>query len=288
MTTKSDTVMESRRIVADGLMFGEGPRWHDGSLWVSDMLGKAIYKIGLDGKKEKVAEVSGSPSGLGWLPDGRMLAVSMVDGVVLVFEDGCSTVYADLNSITGGTPNDMIVDRNGRAYVGNAGCNLFAGLDPNPTNLMLIDSDGVRQVADDLVFPNGMAISPDGKTLLVAETFAHQLTAFTIERDGSLSDRRVFAELPDRTPDGICLDAEGAVWASSPETSEVVRVCDGGEITHSISLGGRFAAACVAGGPDRRTLFVVSSDTTPEKFVRGESTCRIEAYNIDIPGAGAP
>ena len=288
MTNSSDKITATRRIIADGLTFGEGPRWHDGSLWVSDMLANEILRIELDGRMQRVAEVSGSPSGLGWLPDGRMLAVSMVDGVVLAIADGQSEVYADLNSISGGTPNDMIVDSQGRAYVGNAGCNLFEGLNPNPTNLILVDNGKVSQVADGLVFPNGMAISPDGNTLFVAETFAHKVTAFTIAVDGSLSDRRAFAELPNRTPDGICLDAEGAVWVCSAETSEVLRVSDGGAISECIDLGGRFAAACVTGGENRCTLLVVSSDTTPEKFMRGESTCRIEAYNIDIPGVGAP
>lgn len=288
MSEPSNPGSRARRVLAAGLKFGEGPRWHEGRLWVSDMLGKRIVAIDLDGQVQDVAHVAGSPAGLGWLPDGRMLAVSMVDAKLLVLEQGGMEIYADLGTICRGTPNDMAVDRKGRAYVGNAGCNLFEGLDPRPTNLVLVERGEAREVADDLIFPNGIAIAEDGGTLIVAETFAHRLTAFDIDADGSLSGRRLFADLGKRTPDGICLDAEGAIWVSSSETGEVLRVREGGEVTDVIDAAGRFAAACVTGGPDRRALFMVFSKTSPQQFMRGESESCIESMAIDVAGAGVP
>lgn len=275
-------------VSAGELRFGEGPRWHDGALWVSDMFGQRVVRIDGSGKAATVAEVPGSPSGLGWLADGRLLIVSMTDAKLVTAEDGKIGVYADLSQICRGTPNDMAVDRHGRAYVGNAGCNLFAGLDPKPTNLVLVENGKAREVADELIFPNGIALDGNGTTLVVAETFAHRLTAFSVRPDGSLFDRREFARLEGRTPDGICLDSEGAVWVASAETGEVLRVLEGGQITDRIDCAGRFAAACVTGGTTRQTLFMVLSETTPEKFMRGESSCSIESTEISVPGVGFP
>lgn len=279
----------STRIVAEGLVFGEGPRWHDGRLWVSDMLGGKVMALDENGRLEEIAAVPQGASGLGWLPDGRMIVVSMGDAKLLAFKNGVGEVYADL-SLSRGTPNDMTVDGRGRAYVGNAGCNLFAGgIEPNPTNLILVENGRTREVADGLIFPNGMVIAPDGATLIVAETFAHRLTAFDIDgKDGSLSGRRVFADLGKRTPDGICMDAEGAIWVASAETSEFLRVGDGGEVTHIIETGGRFATACVTGGRDRRSLFMITAHMTPELFARRETTARIEVADLDVAGAGTP
>lgn len=273
---------------ATGLRFGEGPRWHDGALWLSDMFGKRVVRIDEAGDVATVVEVPGSPSGLGWLADGRLLIVSMTDARLVTAEDGELKPYADLSGICRGTPNDMAVDRHGRAYVGNAGCNLFAGLDPKPTNLVLVEKDRIREVADDLIFPNGIAIDQTGETLVVAETFAHRLTAFSVAPDGSLFGRRQFAALDGRTPDGICFDREGAIWVASAETGEVLRVREGGEITDRIDAGGRFAAACVTGGRERRTLYMVLSETSPEKFMRGESSCSVESVEIQVSGAGFP
>jgi sugar lactone lactonase YvrE len=274
--------------LAGGLKFAEGIRWHDGQLWVSDMLGKRIVRIDQQGHVHDVAQVENCPSGLGWLPDGRMIAVSMVDAKLLLVGAPGLEVYAELGSICRGTPNDMVVDGQGRAYVGNAGCNLFAGLDPRPTNLVLVVDGAAREVADDLIFPNGMAITPDGRTLIVAETFAHRLTAFDIEPDGSLAKRRVFADTGNRTPDGICLDADGAAWISSPDTSEFVRILPGGEVTEVIDADGRFAASCATGGEQRKTLFMAVSRTTPQQFMRGESESSIETKPLSVGGAGLP
>jgi sugar lactone lactonase YvrE len=278
----------STRILAEGLVFGEAPRWHDDCVWASDMLGGRVVSVDLNGRLEERASVPTGPSGLGWLKNGRMLVVSMADFRLLAFREGISEVYADL-SISRGTPNDMVVDGSGRAYVGNAGCNLFAGIDPKPTNLILVKDGRASEVADDLIFPNGMVIDPSGSILIVAETFAHRLTAFDITRsDGSLTARRIFANLGKRTPDGICMDAEGAIWVASAETGEFIRVREGGEITHVIDTHGRFATACVAGGPDRRLLFMITAHTTPELFAKRETTARIEVADLEIPGAGNP
>ncbi|SNS89440.1 SMP-30/gluconolactonase/LRE family protein [Sphingopyxis indica] len=281
-------IAQPRHVYATGLQFGEGPRWHDDALFVSDMFGKRVVRIGADATVETIIEVPGAPSGLGWLPDGRMIVVSMTDSMLLSVAGGKMDAYADLSSICRGTPNDMVIDRHGRAYVGNAGCNLFKGVDPKPTNLVLVEDGKASEVADGLIFPNGMAINENGDTLIVAETFAHRLTAFSIRPDGSLGDRREFARLDGRTPDGICLDREGAVWVASAETGEVLRAREGGEIAVVVDVDGRFAAACVTGGADRRTLFLVLSETTPERFMRGESSCSIETIEISVAGAGIP
>lgn len=289
MTEQATTSrLGSSHVYATGLRFGEGPRWHEGALWLSDMFGKKVVRVAAGGTVETVAEIPGAPSGLGWLPDGRMIVVSMTDSKLVAIDGGKVEAYADLSAICRGTPNDMAVDRHGRAYVGNAGCNLFAGLDPRPTNLVLVENGKARQVADDLIFPNGIAIDGGGGMLVVAETFAHRLTAFSIAADGSLSERREFARLDGRTPDGICFDSEDALWVASAETGEILRVRQGGEITDRIDVAGRFAAACVTGGPKRRTLFMILSETTPEKFMKGESSCSIESIEISVPGAGIP
>jgi sugar lactone lactonase YvrE len=277
------------KVVAEGLIFGEGPRWHDGRLWLSDMLGDKVYALTPDGALDVVVEAPHGASGLGWLPDGRMLFVSMRDAKLVAVRDGQTEVYADV-SASRGTPNDMLVDAKGRAYVGNTGCDMFVeGINPRPTNLLLVENGRAREVASDLIFPNGMALTPDGKTLVVAETFAHRLTAFDVDpQTGSLSGRRVFADLGDKTPDGICMDAEGAVWISSAVTCEFVRVREGGEITHRIDTGGRFAAACAAGGPDRKTLYLITAHMTPELFAQKKTDSRIESVLLETAGAGQP
>lgn len=278
----------STRIVADGLVFGEAPRWHNGSIWATDLLGGKVVTLASNGRFEERATVTAGASGLGWLRDGRMVVVSMADSRLLTFKNGIAETYADL-SISRGTPNDMVVDSQGRAYVGNTGCDLFAGIDPKPTNLLMVEDGSTREVTDDLIFPNGMAISPDGSTLVVAETFAHRLTAFDVNaKDGTLSRRRVFADLGNRTPDGICMDADGAIWAGTAEAGEFIRIRENGEITHVISTNGRFATACVTGGDGRRSLFMITAHFTPELFAKRETTARIELADLEIPGAGRP
>ena len=274
--------------LAEGLIFGEGPRWRDGKLWVSDMYGKRVVTVDLEGSVKQIIDVPGRPSGLGWLPDGRLLIVSMDDYSLAVMNGGQLETYADLRPHCGGVPNDMVVDARGRAYVGNFGFDMDSGETMQAASLMMVDNGDVSVVAKNLMFPNGMVISPDGGTLIVVETFASKLTAFDIHEDGALTGRRVFADLGDRIPDGICLDAEGAVWAGCFMSGEFIRVREGGEITHLIDVGDRRGIACMLGGPERKTLFVLPAETTSERLVHGDSKCRVETVEVEVAGAGLP
>jgi sugar lactone lactonase YvrE len=277
------------RTVLEGLAFPEGPRWRDGRLWFSDMHAHEVVAMAPDGARETVFKADGAVSGLGWLPDGRMLVVSMEDRRLLRIEpDGRAVTHADLSEIATGHCNDMVVDAAGRAYVGNFGFPLGSG-ERRTAKMARVDPDGsVVAAADELMFPNGAMITPDGKTLIVGETFAGRMTAFDIAADGALSNRRVWAQLPERAvPDGACLDAEGAVWIASPSTNDVIRLAEGGEVLERITAD-RGCFACMLGGADRRTLYVLTargSDPTASAAVR---TGRIEAVEVDVAGAGLP
>ena len=276
-------------VLVDGLAFPEGPRWHDGRLWFSDMHAHQVMAVDADGSLETVVEVPGRPSGLGWLPDGRLLVVSMVDRRLLRLDGDGLTEVADLSAFATGDCNDMVVDGQGRAYVGNFGFDFAAGERRRPAVLVLVQPDGrTRVAARDLLFPNGVVITPDGATMIVAETFAARLTAFTVGSDGSLSGRRLFAQLHDGVPDGICLDADGAVWVASPFGNQVLRVRDGGEVADRVSTGDRGAYACMLGGVDRRTLFVCTAATPFAEEAARVRLGRIETVTIDVPGAGLP
>ena len=276
-------------VVVDGLAFAEGPRWHDGELWFSDMHDHRVCVV--DGNKARtVVEVPTQPSGLGWRPDGRLLVVSMTDRRLLRLDaDGTLNEVADLGAFATWHINDMVVDAVGRAYIGNFGSDIYTGQPPVAAVLVAVEPEGVvRAVANDLLFPNGTVITPDGKTLIVGESYGARLTAFDIEADGSLSGRRVFAQLDGAVPDGICLDAEGAIWLASPISHEVVRVRDGGEVLERINVGERQAYACMLGGDQRTTLFVCTAfDSEPEKC-REQRAGRIEAVEVEVPGAGLP
>lgn len=282
--------MTELRTVLEGLTFPEGPRWHEGRLWFSDMHAHEVVAVTPDGERETICEVSNRPSGLGWLPDGRLLVVSMLDRKLLRREsDGALVKHADLSSIATGNCNDMVVDAQGRAYVGNFGFDMEGGGEPQPTVIALVTPDGeARAVAGDLHFPNGTVITPDGKTLIVAESRARRLTAFDIDADGSLSGRRVFADIAPALPDGISLDAEGAVWVAAPRTNEVLRVLPDGLVGERISTGERGAYACMLGGADRKTLFIaVAASSNPEECAR-ERTGAILATDVAVSGAGLP
>lgn len=275
--------------VASGLAFPEGPRWHDGEFWFSDMLGERVMRVAADGSLHTMLELPGQPSGLGWLPDGRLLVVSMRDRRLLRVEHGTATVAADLFRLAPQQCNDMVVDAQGRAYIGNFGFDLPGGSAVAPTCLILVTPDGAaRVVADGLLFPNGCVITPAGDTLIVGETFGARLTAFTIAPDGSLHSRRIWAALPGKSPDGICLDAEGAIWVASPPTKEVLRVQQGGKVTHRIATASQ-AIACMLGGHDRRDLYVLSGHVSfdPPK-ARKYRSGRIDSLRVEVPGAGFP
>ena len=272
----------------DGLSFGEGPRWHQGKLWYSDFYVHQVRTADESGKTETIVEVPGRPSGLGWRPDGTMLIVSMTDKRLMRFADGRLSVEAELGSIATGLCNDMIVDAKGRAYVGNFGFDRHAGEKQRPAVLARVNPDGsVHRAADDLAFPNGTVITPDGKTMIIGETMAKRLTAFDIAVDGTLSNRRVWAETANCNPDGICLDAEGGIWVTGAFTHHMVRVLEGGRVTHDLDLGERAAYACMLGGRDRRTLYVITNTGSGPDIAKKRDG-RIETMRVDVPGAGLP
>jgi sugar lactone lactonase YvrE len=284
--------MSVSEVVKEGLAFGEGPRWHDGRLWFSDMHAHVVLAFTpSDGTLESIVEVPGAPSGLGWDQTGRLLVVSMDDRRLLRLDEGTLAVVADLSAYTPHPINDMVVSATGTAYIGSFGFDLQGGGEVTTTVLLAVDTEtGAHRIAaDDLRFPNGMVITPDGSTLIVAESFGPCLTSFTIAPDGSISDRREFAALTEGvTPDGICLDAEGCVWVSSPTTHEFVRVREGGEVVQRISSDDRMAIACMLGDDDRRTLFMLTSKGLDPEKAKQLRTGRLEKARVDVPGAGRP
>lgn len=278
--------------VLDGLCFAEGPRWHEGRLWFSDMHAHEVLALDPEsGDVETIVAVPGRPSGLGWRPDGTMLVVSMTDQRLLALVDGTLDVVADLSGMAHSFCNDMVVDAAGNAYVGNFGFDLHdPEADQRTTNLILVTAAGdARVVADDLFFPNGTVITRDGSTLVVGESFGGALTAFDIGPYGELSNCREWARVMGSVPDGICLDAEGAIWMTSPVSNRVVRVAEGGEILDEVRTSDeRQPFACMLGGPERKTLFVCTAiDSDPEVSRRVRSG-RIESSEVDVPGDGRP
>jgi sugar lactone lactonase YvrE len=281
--------MSDFKVLLDGLIFTEGPRWHDGKLFFSDMHAHKVMSVDLDGNAQTVAEVPTWPSGLGWLPDGRMLIVSMTDRKVLRQDpDGLKT-HADISHLASFHCNDMVTDSKGRSYVGNLGYNLFIDAPKKNAELVLVNPDGSSRIAaDDLDFPNGTVISPDGKTLVVGESMGHRLAAFDIASDGSLSNRRVWAQLHEEAiPDGIALDAEDAIWVASPMSFEMLRVREGGEIAERIKFD-TMPIACALGGPGRRTLFMLTSDSINPDECRAKKASKIWTREVAVPGAGLP
>jgi sugar lactone lactonase YvrE len=297
MTRELTTVLSER-------CYLECPRWHEGRLWVVDFYTYEVLSLAEDGSDLRVeASVPQQPSGLGWLPDGRLLVVSMRDSTILRREEnGELVVHADLSSYVTGHPNDMVVDDQGRAFVGNFGFDLMSGADVESTVLLRVDPDGtVTQVADDLWFPNGSVITGDG-VLLVDETFGNRVTAFDIESDGSLANRRVwaqFGELPTSVvlgevlpglavaPDGCGLDAEGCLWLADAVGGRVVRVREGGEIVDEIA-GGMGVFACMLGGSDGRTLFLCCAPDFDEHARSAAREAELRSVRVDVPHAGMP
>jgi sugar lactone lactonase YvrE len=267
--------------LAGGFCFGEGPRWFEGLLWLSDMLGEAVHTVTLDGSVTTLDLPGHAPAGLGFRLDGTLLIVSTERRVVLRYDGDTVTEVADLSEIAPANLGDMVVDAAGRAYIGSQAREggIIARLDPD---------DSVTVVADDLDFPNGMAITPDGRTLIVAESIGRRLTAYDIDGGGGLSGRRVFADGLDGPPDGIALDAAGGVWTSMTLAHQFERVEAGGAVTDRVDIGDRAAIACMLGGPDRQTLFLVTTpDAYPQRLVGTKGSC-VETVRVEIPGAGFP
>jgi sugar lactone lactonase YvrE len=285
----------------DGLYFGECPRWHGQRLWYVDFFAGTVSSVGEDGTARVEAVVPGEPAGLGWLPDGRMLVVARKPRTVLRQDnDGTLALHGDLNPFAGFHGNDMVVDADGRAYVGNFGFDLDRFIEergeaalveppgPPSTSLIRIDPDGTRHIAaEDLHFPNGTVITPDGSTLIVAETLAGRLSAFDRGDDGVLSNRREWATTPWCAPDGICLDAEGRVWVANAIAAECLLIAQGGEVIERVATSQR-CFACMLGGEDRRTLFLMTAPTNTESRASTSPSALIERVDVTVPGAGLP
>lgn len=283
-------------VLVDGLGFPEGPRWHDGKLWFSDFRLRKVSTVGLDGELTTVFEMDDQPSGLGWLPNGDLLVVSMIKRSLFKWREGRLAQVADLSALASHWCNDMVVDSRGYAYIGNFGAPLETPAAQLAEIILVKPGGSASVVARDMAFPNGSVITADEKTLIVGETYAARLTAFDIAADGSLSNRRTWAQFDDlgvvrercvlRTrvlPDGICLDAGGAIWVASPnERSEVLRVREGGEVIDRVTVK-TVPYACMLGGPDGRTLFVLTSD-----LARDGKVGKIETVRVDVPAAGFP
>jgi sugar lactone lactonase YvrE len=270
--------------LTEGFCFGEGPRWFEGLLWFSDMLGEAVHTVNLHGDLTTLPLPGHHPSGLGFRPDGSLLIASGECRRLLRYDGYTVEAIADLSDLVPADLGDMVIDAAGRAYVGSQAREggVIARVDPD---------DSVAIVAKNLDFPNGMVITPDRTTLIVAESTGRRLTAFTIGSDGSLSDRRIFADGLDGPPDGICLDAEGGVWVAMTLANQFERIVEGGakaEVTDRIDMDDRTAIACTLGGPERRTLFLLSStDAYPQRLI-GTKNSRLDAMTVDVPGAGLP
>jgi sugar lactone lactonase YvrE len=272
-----------------GIALGESPRWHDGRLWFSDWGAQEILAIDPEGDSEVMLGGPALPFCIDWLPDGRLLVVSGREGLLLRRErDGSLATHADLTSLADPPWNDIVVDGRGNAYVGNTGFD-FPGGEFAPGSLALVTPDGAaRRVADGVAFPNGVAVTPDNAILILAESYASRLTAFDIAGDGSLSGRRVWAELGGGAPDGICLDAEGAVWYADVPNKRCVRVREGGEILQTVDLD-RGCFACMLGGEDRRTLFMVAAEWGgPANMVGEARTGQVLTVQAPAPGVGWP
>jgi len=271
--------------LATGFCFGEGPRWFEGLLWFSDMLGEAVHTADMSGSLTTLPLPGHSPSGLGFRPDGSLLIVSAERRQLLRYDGDTVESIADLGHTAPADLADMVVDHRGRAYIGSQAYQggVILRVDPD---------DRVRVVAEDLDFPDGMAITADQQSLIVAESIGRRLSAFTIGEEGELLDRRVFADGLDGPPDGICLDAGGGVWTAMTlaHRFERIEAVGGGKgrVTHRIDIGDRVAIACTLGGPARRTLFMLSSTEVYPRRLIGTRLSRLDAVIVDTPGAGLP
>jgi sugar lactone lactonase YvrE len=287
-----------------GLSFTECPRWRDGRLYISDFYTHRVLAVAIDGTAETLAHVPQQPSGIGFLPDGRMLIVSMRDRKVLRREaDGSLVTHADLYGLAPWHLNDMLVDHDGRAWVGNFGFDLMGGAPRCTTVLICVEPDGTAKVvATGLGFPNGMVLTPDGRTLIVAESFMNRLSAFDVAV-GSLGERRTWAAFGDPpastdagavsgqvavVPDGICLDAEGAVWVADAARGRLIRVAEGGRILEERKTGGVGVFACMLGGDDGRTLFACVAPTFQEAEASANHRASILMTRVEVPHAGLP
>jgi sugar lactone lactonase YvrE len=288
MSIKEHAVQGVRTLM-EGIMFGECPRWHESRLWFADWGAQELIAVDLSGESGVVLHVPSFPFSIDWLADGRLLVVSASEARLLRREpDGSLVTHADLSGLSRFPWNEIVVDGRANAYVNNIGFDFAAG-EVAPGSVALVSPDGsARQVADDVAFPNGMVVTPDNSTLILAESYANRLTAFDIAADGSLSNRRVWADLGDGVPDGICVDGENAVWYADVPNKRCVRVREGGEVLQTIELD-RGCFACMLGGPDGLTLFIVAREWSgPESVADGSRTGQVLTVEAPAPGAGWP
>ncbi len=272
------------KVLLSGLEFPEGPRWRNGKLFFSDFIGRKVMTVDDKGKSEVIVEMQDSPSGLGFLNNGRILIVSMERRYLMRLDPEGLKIHADLSKFTEYNCNDSVTDALERTYIGNWGTKSLES-PAQPTCMILVTKEGeVKIVAENLIFPNGCIVTPDCKTLIVAETFGSKLTAFDIENSGTLTNRRIWAEFKDFAPDGICLDEEGAIWVANPSKAEALRVLEGGKITSTIKVKGTNVYACALGGEDGRTLFLCTC-----QYLEGKrSSGKIEFLKVDVPGVEIP
>ena len=280
--------MLEQHLIVDGLRFAEAPRWHMNRLWFSDVHDYTLKSVTLAGVAATIAKFPGRPSGLGVLPDGRLLMATALDRKLwTVTPSGQVSEAADLSSLATGLLNDMVVDGLGRAFVGDTGFKMGAE-PPKPGRVIHWRAgEPARVVAEDVTFPNGCVVTPDGSRYLVAETLANRISSFSVAADGSLGDRSTFATL-DSAPDGMCLDAEHALWVGLPLKGEFVRIGPDGSVLQRLASVAPFAVTCALGGPDRRTLFLCSAYTDLPRLGRGETTARIDACEAPAAGVGWP
>ena len=281
--------MPELQTLMTGLVFPESPRWHDERLWLADWGAQELIAVDVNGQSQVISRVASFPFCIDWLPDGRVLIVSASDGLLLRREeDGSLVTHADLTSFVNHPWNEIMVDGRGNAYVNNIGFDFPEG-EFAPGIVVLVTPDGsARQVADDVAFPNGMVVTPENETLILAESYGARLTAFDIAPDGSLSNRRVWADLDGGAPDGICLDAEGAVCYGDVPNQRCVRVREGGEVLQSIELD-RGCFARMLGGAEKRTLFLVANEWAgPEGMADDAAMGQVLTTAAPAPGAGWP
>ena len=272
------------KVLLSGLEFPEAPRWRNGKLFFSDAAAGKVIAVDEKGKSEIIVEMQGFTSGLGFLNDGRMLIVSMQNRCLMRLDPDGLKIHADLSNLTEFNCNDCVTDAYGRTYVGNWGSKT-PGPPSDPTSIIIVTQDGkARIVAENLLFPNGCIVTPDCQTFIVAESEGGPLTIFDIEPSGNLTNRRIWAEMEDFSPDGICLDEEGAIWVANPSKAEVLRVLEGGEITSTIKVKNTNVYACCLGGDDGRTLFLC----TNQLFYGKQSSGRIEFLKVEVPGVEIP
>ncbi|MFV0385029.1 SMP-30/gluconolactonase/LRE family protein [Paracoccus sp. (in: a-proteobacteria)] len=274
------------RILAEGYRFLEAPKWHEGRLWMSDVFDARLVSVTLSGEKSVVCEVPGLPAGQDFLPDGSHITISAKERRLYRVADGRLHPYADLSDLAAGRLNDFAVDARGRIYVGDFGYDYHAGESPRPARLYRVDPDGsVRVAAENVEFPNGSVVVNEGRTLIVAETWVGRIRAFDLSPDGQLGDSRIFADLGERNPDGLCADRDNAIWVCSFNTGEVLRVIKGGKISDRIRIDGA-AISCTLGGTDGRTLFItcVMGEVDESESPDAPRNSAVLMARVDVPG----